>query len=136
MAEQEPDGPEPEFPQFTSQATTAAMFPDLAIAAGKTTTANGLAKKEEEDLEGPARVRKEVHAIAVRAVRLGAWILVAVIVVRVWHLIGLYEVCGIKMRWLTNDDLQSIDKMLFSSAFGGLVLSYLRSVMQPKDQQQ
>lgn len=136
MAEQEPNGPTSESPQTSSPAAANDMFRDLVVAAGKTTTANGLAKKEEEDLEGPARVRKEVHAIAVRAVRWGAWILVAVIIVRVWHLIGLYEVCGIKMRWLTNDDLQSIDKMLFSSAFGGLVLSYLRSVMYPKDPQQ
>lgn len=86
-----------------------------------------LAKKEESALaDGPQKVRNEVHAIAVRALRFGATVLAAIVVVRVWHLAG-PESC----RWLGDNELQSIDKMLFSSAFGGLVFGYLKEIMHP-----
>lgn len=86
-----------------------------------------LARKEETALEdGSAKVRNEVHSIAVRALRFGAGLLAAIVLVRVWHLGS--PACW---RWLADGDLQSIDKMLFSSAFGGLVLGYLKEIMRP-----
>lgn len=86
-----------------------------------------LAKKEESALaDGSQKVRNEVHALAVWALRFGALVLAAIVLVRVWHLAG-----PDSWRWLGNDELQSIDKMLFSSAFGGLVLGYLKEIMQP-----
>ena len=38
---------------------------------------------------------------------------------------------GYCVRWLTDPEIQSMDKMLFSSAFGGLVLGYLKELMAP-----
>lgn len=86
-----------------------------------------LAVKEADTLEdGPKKVRDEVHRITILALRVGAFIIGSVIVVRVCHVV-LPDYC----RWLSEIDIQSIDKMLFSSAFGGLVLGYLKEIMQP-----
>jgi hypothetical protein len=91
-----------------------------------------LAEKEKDALEDGAHlVRKEVHSIAVTALRFGAWLLASIILIRVWHLAGPSEIAGAHLRWLTETELQSIDKMLFSSAFGGLVLGYLKEIMAP-----
>ncbi len=91
-----------------------------------------LAEKEKDALEdGVQRVRKEVHSVAVTAVRFGALLLAAIVLIRVWHLAGPPQLFGCQLRWLTDTELQSIDKMLFSSAFGGLVLGYLKEIMGP-----
>lgn len=85
------------------------------------------ANKEAQTIEdGATKVRREVHAIAVWTLRFGAIIIGCLILIRVWHLVGPAGV-----RWLDNDDLQSIDKMLFSSAFGGMALGYLKEILRP-----
>ncbi|SDR06698.1 hypothetical protein SAMN05216569_2910 [Pseudoxanthomonas sp. CF125] len=45
-------------------------------------------------------------------------------VVRFWHLAA-----PDTWRWLSDSEVQSMDKMLFSSAFGGFVFSYLRDAV-------
>jgi hypothetical protein len=86
-------------------------------------------RKEEQALEDASnRVRKEVHKIALYVLRFGAGILLTILVVRVWHLIG-----PSWWRWLSDLDIQNIDKMLFSSAFGGIVFGYLKEIMRPID---
>lgn len=90
----------------------------------------GLERKEENALEdGEKKVRKEVHAIAVQALRFGALVIGVIVLVRVWHIISPTD-----LRWLSELDTQSIDKMLFSSAFGGLVLGYLKETMRQPTQ--
>jgi hypothetical protein len=85
------------------------------------------ARKEEQELVAARNgVRKEIHSLVLWALRLGGFLLAALITIRFWHL-GAPE----SLRWLSDTDTQSIDKMLFSSAFGGLVLNYLRSVIEP-----
>lgn len=73
---------------------------------------------EQKAIEG---IETEVKRIVIWGLRLGAALLFIVILVRAWHLIG-----PVSCHWLTAVDIQSIDKMLFSSAFGGMVLNYLR----------
>lgn len=90
------------------------------------------ATKEQEMLEGatPKHVRREVHRIVIYALRVGAVLLGILLTIRFWHLAG-PSMC----RWLSDTDIQSIDKMLFSSAFGGAVISYIQSILAgPKEE--
>lgn len=90
------------------------------------------AHKEETALEDPVvRIKKEVHVLTIHALRFGATLLAALVVVRFWHMAGPPEALGQPLRWLTEGELQSMDNMLFSSAFGGLVLGYLRETLKP-----
>lgn len=89
-----------------------------------------LARKEQEALEnGRTQVQTEVHRLVRYSLRFGAVLIGAVICVRFWHL-GSPEA----WRWLTEKDVQGIDKMLFSSAFGGVVITYLKDVLSPPQQ--
>jgi len=90
------------------------------------------AKREAKQLMGPEHVRATIHEIAVWALRVGAAILMLVMLVRVWHLIGPTYAWGIKWRWLPPEELQAIDKMLFSSAFGGIVIKYIGDILFEK----
>lgn len=84
-------------------------------------------EREENVLEDGIRaVQKEIHAIVVWALRGGALALGLLVLVRLWHMGA--PLCW---RWLEPYNLQEIDKMLFSSAFGGVVLSYLKEIMRP-----
>lgn len=83
-------------------------------------------KEEDVLLDGQKAVQKEIHGIAIRALRFGAAMIAALVLVRLWHMAA--PECW---RWLTDADLQGMDKILFSSAFGGLVLSYLKEIMKP-----
>jgi hypothetical protein len=90
------------------------------------------AEKEKRVLEDPKeKVQKEVHSLAIFALRFGAVLFALLIVVRFWHLAGPSSAFGVCLRWLSETELQSMDKMLFSSAFGGLVLGYLKETMAP-----
>lgn len=89
------------------------------------------AKKEEKDWEklDPRRgAHNEVYRLTMWALRFGAIILGAMVVVRLWHLLGPYDT-----RWLKAEDVNAIDKMLFSGALGGLVLGHLKEIMKPLD---
>ncbi|MFZ3184120.1 MAG: hypothetical protein WA173_08245 [Pseudomonas sp.] len=95
---------------------------------------NRKAAQEQKALENPKKeAHDEVYRLTIKALRFGAWILGMLVLVRIWHLVGLYEWGDTKLRWLTTEDLNSIDKMLFSGAFGGLVLGHLKEVMKPAD---
>ncbi len=90
------------------------------------------AEKEKSVLEDPkVKVQKEVHSLAIFALRFGAILFAVLIIIRFWHLAGPNAIFGESVRWLTDTELQSMDKMLFSSAFGGLVLGYLKEIMAP-----
>lgn len=90
------------------------------------------AEKEKKVLEDPKeKVQKEVHSLAVFALRFGALLFAALILIRFWHLAGPHTMFTYCVRWLSDSEIQSMDKMLFSSAFGGLVLGYLKEIMAP-----
>lgn len=94
------------------------------------------AKKEEKDWDklDPRRgAHNEVYRLTIKALRFGAILLGAMAVVRLWHLLGPYEIGSVKVRWLTTEDVNAIDKMLFSGALGGLVLGHLKEIMKPLD---
>ncbi|WP_296249933.1 hypothetical protein [Pseudomonas sp. UBA4194] len=90
------------------------------------------AEKEEKALAaGRTAVQGELHVIARHALRYGAFLIAVMVTIRFWHVAGPYSFFGWEVRWLSDVDLQSMDKMLFSSAFGGLVLGYLKEIMAP-----
>lgn len=90
------------------------------------------AQLEQATLENPkVAVQREVHAITIWALRFGALLFGLLVLVRFWHLAGPHYLFGYEVRWLTEAELQSMDKMLFSSTLGGLVLGYLKEIMQP-----
>lgn len=109
--------------------------PFAAMSASATPVSKGELKdaaKEEQVLsEGKSAVQKELHSIAKKALRYGALLIAALVTVRFWHVAGPHSIFGYCVRWLTDSELQSMDKMLFSSAFGGLILGYLKEIMQP-----
>lgn len=90
-------------------------------------------EKNWDELEGRRGAHKEVYRITIKALKFGAWILGVMVVVRLWHLLGPYELWSYKARWLTTEDVNAIDKMLFSGALGGLVLGHLKEIMKPLD---
>lgn len=91
---------------------------------------SGDARAHEEKilLENERRgVQTRIHRIVRYFLYFGSFLLAALIFIRFWH-IGAPE-CW---RWLSNEDVQGMDKMLFSSAFGGVVITYLKDVLTPK----
>jgi hypothetical protein len=82
---------------------------------------------EQKTIEGLRNnFRVEVHRGARIVLRIGVLCLGAIVLVRIWHMIG-----PAYYRWLDEPDISSIDKMLFSSAFGGAALNYLKEMMLP-----
>lgn len=104
--------------------------PDFgAIGNGKppSESATRLAEEEAKNLMGPKKVRTTIHELTVIILWFGAAVLLCIFAVRAWHLIG-----PMKCRWLPPEELQSIDKMLFSSAFGGIVIKYIGDILFDK----
>jgi hypothetical protein len=87
--------------------------------------------QEQNSLEGPSpkTVRRTAHQITSFALWFAASLIAIIISVRFWHLIGPEQFQGMPLQWLSAEDLQGIDKMLFSSAFGGAALAYIKHVM-------
>lgn len=95
-------------------------------------TQKGKEDTELDTLEGLRNdFRKEVHKTARRLLKVGSACLGAIILVRIWHLIG-----PLRCRWLEEVDIASIDKMLFSSAFGGAALNYVKEMMLPRGKEE
>lgn len=92
------------------------------------------AREERVSLEAQrVKAGEEVYRLTIHALRFAAVLLAMLVAVRLWHLAGPYTVGGVDVRWLCDEDIQSIDKMLFSSALGGLVLGHLKEIMRPLD---
>lgn len=129
QAANEPEPPAPVPPITPAMARPTGPLPDFSAidqATNKHVVYDESAVKEQEMLFKIA-VRSEMQRLVVGALRLGAYILAALLVVRFWHLVG-----PSWARWLSEGDLQAMDKMLFSSAFGGFVLSYLKDTISSK----
>ncbi|MFE1574148.1 hypothetical protein ACFIQG_20415 [Comamonas odontotermitis] len=109
---------------------TGSQPPDFgAIGNGQTPSASAtrLAEAEAKNLMGPKKVRTTIHTLTIIVLWFGAAILLCIFAVRAWHLIG-----PMSWRWLPAEELQSIDKMLFSSAFGGIVIKYIGDILFDK----
>lgn len=128
------DSPRKESAERSAPASEASNDPLRAdtpdFGAIDTATANAVSVdstslKEEEQLFKKV-IRSEMQRLVIYALRAGAAILFVMLFVRFWHLAS-----PTSWRWLSDVEIQAIDKMLFSSAFGGFVLTYLKDTMTP-----
>lgn len=79
-------------------------------------------QKEQDTLEGGKKsIQLDFLTIFKWFLRAGALMLLILFIVRFAHLVLPHT-----WRWLCPDDINKIDSMLFSSAFGGAILAYLR----------
>lgn len=99
-----------------------ARFDAIDAAAHQPLPVDELGKREQRKFE--SEMRSEIHRLVIYSLRFGALILGSLMVVRFWHLAA-----PDTLRWLSDSEVQSMDKMLFSSAFGGFVFSYLRDAV-------
>lgn len=86
-----------------------------------------LAKKEKKDLEGDAKrveeFKEAFHKIFIWTVRILFGLGIAVVIVRIYHLLAPYS-----WQWLCETQISNLDKILFSGAIGGFVGKYFKSM--------
>lgn len=112
--------------------TSSPSFNAIVQAAQSVPSSKALKSAEEEQTALEGEIRNEANRLLLKGLRWGTYILFAVIAIRVWHLVGFNQIGEFKLKWLSTEDVQSIDKMLFSSAFGGAVISYLKDkILKP-----
>lgn len=95
--------------------------------------ADHASKKEGKDYAARKNARADAmdnvrHWVLVSAIWAAFVLFAAVLVIRVLHLV-LPDHC----RWLTDADIQGVDKIIFSGAIGGAVGSYLDKAVRNKD---
>lgn len=90
---------------------------------------NSYYQNTQDDLEAANERRKETtrehfHRLFILGLRIVGISLIAVFVVRILHVV-LPDYC----QWLSKEQVQEIDRMLFSGAAGGLVIKYLEPIL-------
>lgn len=78
------------------------------------------AKKEEHRKD---KEKTAMHVAFVWLIRISAILVYSILIVRVWHFI-----CPSQCRWLSNEEVQGIDKILFSGAIGGFLGRSMKSI--------
>lgn len=103
------------------------MFDDI-VAPEPRLLDSSTSQQEQNSLEGRKKnIQLDFLSIFKWFLRVGALMLIALIAVRFAHLVIPHT-----WRWLCPDDINKIDSMLFSSAFGGAILAYLRDFVFDK----
>jgi hypothetical protein len=95
-------------------------------------TPDANSEKEQKLFASPDETRREalkqsIHWGIIIAVRVAAVCVILLFVVRIWHL-GSPD----KGRWLSAEELQQIDHLLFSGALGGFLVRYLGEATNTK----
>lgn len=72
--------------------------------------------KEENDFKRSEEIKGDFHHYSLLIIRIACYAIVAIILVRLIHFIIPDD-----WRWLLNEDLQLIDKFLFSGVLGALI---------------
>lgn len=89
------------------------------------------AKEEEEDLfqknvkKRADSKKRHMHNVFVVFIWIGLFVAVAVLFVRIYHLI-----MPIDSFWLSDDQIQQMDKVLFSGFIGGFLGKYVGEVLK------
>lgn len=104
------------------------------IPSAKEPLPDGLAKQEEKKFSGDRRRAEEtkqaVHVLIIWFIRIAAVIVTAIFGVRM-----VFYVLPSEWRWLTDDQIKSVDDFLFHGIIGGIVGLYLRKSFQSKDEE-
>ncbi len=76
------------------------------------------------------QLKAAFHRVAIWGINIAFFIFVCVFLIRVLHLVlpGQGRLC----KWLTQEDIQGIDKLFFSGTIGGLIGRYLKVVVPDK----
>jgi hypothetical protein len=82
---------------------------------------------KDNDLRRHDKLKGVFHWVVVWGIRIAFGIFLIVFLIRVSHLV-LPSYC----RWLTNDDIQGIDKLFFSGTIGGVIGRYIKVVIPNK----
>lgn len=101
----------------------------MDIAAVKDTTPipkdDRRAKQEERELYRREDFKNVLHWVSRSLVYIFFCLFLVILVVRVWHL-----VTPIAWRWLSELQVDGIDKIVFSGTIGGIVGGYFRDKIQ------
>ena len=81
----------------------------------------------DNDLKRHDKLKGVFHWVVVWGIRVAFFIFLAVFLIRVLHLV--LPTCN---RWLTDDDIQGIDKLFFSGTIGGVIGRYIKVVIPNK----
>jgi len=79
------------------------------------------------DDERREALKRTVHSGILWAVRVAAFCVILLFVVRIWHM-GAPD----GWRWLKNEEVQQIDHLLFSGALGAFITKYFGSTFDSK----
>ena len=95
---------------------------------------DGLAKQEERKFSGDKRRAEEakqvVHWAIIWFIRVAAIIVIIIFAARM-----IFYILPTSRRWLTDEQVKSLDDFLFHGIVGGIVGLYLRKSFQPKDEE-
>jgi len=97
-----------------------------------TIDSNATSENDSDPYRGNDYKRKDglksaVHQLTVWGIRIAFGIFISVFIIRVLHLV--LPECH---RWLSNEDIQGIDKLFFSGTIGGILGNYLKDVLPNK----
>jgi|GEM_PF-3550724 len=85
------------------------------------------AKKEALVLEGDSQrneqLKKESHKLLIVFIKLVFFLGVIVLIIRIYHLVTFSD-----YMWLSEDQINNIDRILFSGTIGGLVGKYFNTI--------
>lgn len=79
------------------------------------------------DLRRNDKLKSVFHWVVVWGIRIAFMIFIGVFLIRVLHLVMPH--CD---RWLTDEDIQGIDKLFFSGTVGGVIGRYIKVVIPNK----
>lgn len=89
------------------------------------------ARKEQNDLFGDdlrhEQKKQVLHTAFLWFIRVAAFILIIAFVIRMSHFLLPTKWC-----WLTEEQLQGLDKFLFSGTLGGLVVAFIKPAFPSK----
>ena len=92
---------------------------------------DGEARKEETDLFGDElrheQKKQVLHTAFLWFIRVAAFVLIIAFVIRMAHFLLPEKYC-----WLSADQLQGLDKFLFSGTLGGLVVAFIKPAFPSK----
>ena len=73
------------------------------------------------------KLKAVFHWVVVWGIRFAFFIFISVFLIRVLHLVLPH-----RCRWLTDEDIQGIDKLFFSGTVGGVIGRYIKVVIPNK----
>ena len=84
------------------------------------------ARKEAGELFGEKQM--VLHSVFIYAIQFAAAVLGAVLLIRIYHMVAPF-----KWQWMCEDQLQALDKFLFSGVIGALIGRHFDSAFKQRE---